>query len=617
VTTAGTDGLTRVTPAGTATGFATPTASSGPTGIAVGPSGDLGFTESTGHKIGRFAPYYDSFAATEYSVTAGRAPFGIAAGADGNMWITERDGNRIGRVTSAGVVTEFAVPTANSAPTSIATGPDGAVWFTERGADKIGRYALGLTTSFTDTTAVAGQHYYYRASAFYESWTSPQGGTAMSLSMSGTSGSDATDLTVPAVALTAGEVSALARADNATYTTRSTWVASATSDKNFQDVESRDPDRVWAVGDSGTIMVSTDGGALWTARTSGTTQHLQGAHFVDDNTGWAVGDGGTIVATADGGVTWTAQSSGTSTNLQDVTFASATAGWAVGDGGRIRYWNGTSWSGQTSPTTDNLYGVTAVSDSLVWAVGDNGRILRYNGTSWSNLATPTAFGLKDVEALDATRAWAVGNSGAVVAYNGSSWTAQTSSTTEHLHGLAVISASAVWASGDAGTLRYFNGTSWLTRTSGTSAQLKEVSFANASKGYFVGSAGLQRRTVDGGATWTVSPVTRTFEVVIPPASVASGAAAGRVRATFVYRTSATPASGAQFDVRASFDGGASWTRRTLSRPTSTATVTQTLDFTSGLSDPANLQTHGVRLRFEIAATNSFTTTHDMVRVDVN
>jgi photosystem II stability/assembly factor-like uncharacterized protein len=509
-------------------------------------------------------------------------------------------------------VTEFAVPTAGSAPTSIAAGPDGALWFTERGTNKIGRYALGLTTSFTDTTAIAGQHYYYRAYAVHNSWTSAAAGTAMSLSMAPTSGADATGSTT---ALTAEEVSALARADNVTYTTRNDWVPSAETDKSFQDVESRDPDRVWAVGDSGTIMVSTDGGAIWSQRPSGTTQHLWGAHFVDENLGWAVGDGGTILATADGGRTWAKQGSGISTNLQDVTFASATAGWAVGDGGRIYHWNGTSWSSQPSPTGDNLYGVAAVSDSLVWAVGDNGRVLRYNGTSWSNFATPTPFGLKDVEALDANQAWAVGNSGAIVHFNGTSWTAQTSGTTEHLHGLAAISASAVWAAGDGGTVRYYNGTSWLTRTSGTSAQLKEISFANASQGYYVGSGGLGRRTVDGGATWFVTPATKRLDVVIPPASVASGAAVGRVRATFVYRTSATPASGAAFDVRASFDGGATWTnRQSLTRPTSTATLTRSLDFTSS---PANLQTHGVRLRFEISATNSFTTTHDMVRVDVN
>ena len=38
------------------------------------------------------------------------------AGPDGNLWFVENSANKIGRITTAGVVTEFAVPTANSRP---------------------------------------------------------------------------------------------------------------------------------------------------------------------------------------------------------------------------------------------------------------------------------------------------------------------------------------------------------------------------------------------------------------------------------------------------------------------------------------------------------------------
>ena len=37
---------------------------------------------------------------------------------------------KIGRITTAGVITEFAIPTANGEPLGIAAGPDGALWFT-------------------------------------------------------------------------------------------------------------------------------------------------------------------------------------------------------------------------------------------------------------------------------------------------------------------------------------------------------------------------------------------------------------------------------------------------------------------------------------------------------
>ena len=55
----------------------------------------------------------------------------IVAGPDGNLWFIENTVRLIGRITPAGVVTEFAPPTANAQLAGgIAAGPDGAdlVW---------------------------------------------------------------------------------------------------------------------------------------------------------------------------------------------------------------------------------------------------------------------------------------------------------------------------------------------------------------------------------------------------------------------------------------------------------------------------------------------------------
>src|SRR5262245_38182118 len=68
---------------------------------------------------------------TEFPLSANSRPTSITTGPDGNLWFTEGIGNQIGRITSAGAVTEFAIPTAGSQPLSITAGPDGNVWFTE------------------------------------------------------------------------------------------------------------------------------------------------------------------------------------------------------------------------------------------------------------------------------------------------------------------------------------------------------------------------------------------------------------------------------------------------------------------------------------------------------
>jgi FG-GAP-like repeat len=54
--------------------------------------------------------------------------------------------DKIGRITTAGVVTEYAIPRASTGPTSITVGPDGAFWFSEQFANRIGRLAVTANT---------------------------------------------------------------------------------------------------------------------------------------------------------------------------------------------------------------------------------------------------------------------------------------------------------------------------------------------------------------------------------------------------------------------------------------------------------------------------------------
>lgn len=117
----------------------------------------------------------------------------------------------------------------------------------------------------------------------------------------------------------------------------------------------------FAVGDSGTILSSSDG-ITWTPRASGTTNHLHGvthgAIYV------AVGDSGTIVTSIDGN-TWTVRTPSTPVGrLKQVTTFGGAYGSiyvAVGDAGAIvtSIDGGITWVTQAAPTGLNLVGVTA------------------------------------------------------------------------------------------------------------------------------------------------------------------------------------------------------------------------------------------------------------------
>jgi streptogramin lyase len=115
--------------------FPIPTSNSGPFNVALGPDGNVWFTEVNGNNIGEITP---AGIIGEFPVSG--SPGGIIAGPDGAIWFTEIGGNKIGRMNiSDHMVQEFLIPTGGAFAHEITTGPDGALWFAEAGADKIGR----------------------------------------------------------------------------------------------------------------------------------------------------------------------------------------------------------------------------------------------------------------------------------------------------------------------------------------------------------------------------------------------------------------------------------------------------------------------------------------------
>ena len=89
------------------------------------------FTQGNPSGVGHVGP---GGLLTEFRLPAEpRKPISIALGPDGNVWFTDRWG-AIWRATPDGRLTEFPVQgPINYEPNGIAAGPDGALWFTARG----------------------------------------------------------------------------------------------------------------------------------------------------------------------------------------------------------------------------------------------------------------------------------------------------------------------------------------------------------------------------------------------------------------------------------------------------------------------------------------------------
>jgi photosystem II stability/assembly factor-like uncharacterized protein len=76
----------------------------------------------------------------------------------------------------------------------------------------------------------------------------------------------------------------------------------------------------FVVGDTGTILKTTDLGATWVPLSSGTTRALHDVYFFDPDQGVAVGDRGLILRTTDGGTGWQSVASGVHDALRSVSF---------------------------------------------------------------------------------------------------------------------------------------------------------------------------------------------------------------------------------------------------------------------------------------------------------
>lgn len=267
----------------------------------------------------------------------------------------------------------------------------------------------------------------------------------------------------------------------------------------------------WAVGGSGTILRTVDGGATWQTQSSGTSQRLNDVHFVDASNGWAVGDGGVILRTSNGGVTWTPQASGTTADLSAVAFVDANRGWVASwIGGKIMSTvdGGAVWSPvDTAHGADEVEGVRPqalafVSATQGWAVGF-GILRTTDGLTWSRQSLPAGHEfatLWGVSFVSATEGWAVGwddvsqgiDRGVILhtADGGDNWTVQDSSGARSLYGVAFVSPSEGWAVGADIYHTTDGGAHWTAQTTRRSGNpLGAVSFAGPTRGWAVDSRG--------------------------------------------------------------------------------------------------------------------------------
>ena len=146
---------------------------------------------------------------------------------------------------------------------------------------------------------------------------------------------------------------------------------------------------VWIAANSGTVYKTLKTTSSVSTYNIGASLDLYSVFFTDANTGYVCGVSGTVYKSVNGGVNWSSSNSGIpAVKLNSISFRDGSNGTVVGDGGAVYVTNnaGASWSSQSSGTTNNLLKVKYFNDSLT-AVGEYGTLLLNKNGSWTSVST--------------------------------------------------------------------------------------------------------------------------------------------------------------------------------------------------------------------------------------
>jgi len=258
------------------------------------------------------------------------------------------------------------------------------------------------------------------------------------------------------------------------------------------------------------LFILFTGGAVsqWFPQSSGTASDLNNIHFSDQNNGTAVGLSGTIIRTTNGGLNWVSQSIAPD-HLYGVFFVNTSTGFACGNGVLVKTTNaGTSWVYQAPP--GGLYrGLYFIDVNTGFACAGSGVLAKTTngGTNWNLITTGTTQFLNNIRFANANTGYITGYDGVLLKTTdgGDNWSIVGTGITDLLFGLAVITEDIVYVSGEGGKIikTTNGGTNWVTQNSNISGRITNLSFLNANTGTGSAHGNSIIRTTNGGQSWNV------------------------------------------------------------------------------------------------------------------
>ena len=167
-----------------------------------------------------------------------------------------------------------------------------------------------------------------------------------------------------------------------------------------------------AVGDSGAIILTEDGGKTWESKDLATKEKFYDCYLTNTGKAIIVGQNGTAYYTENYFVTFEKLNLFGRVSLFRVYFKNASEGFITASGGSIfRTENGgRTWQPVDSKTNEILYDIAFINDNVGYIVGWKGVYLKTadGGKTWTNEKPFSDKYLKDIEFLDDETGLAVG-----------------------------------------------------------------------------------------------------------------------------------------------------------------------------------------------------------------
>ena len=174
---------------------------------------------------------------------------------------------------------------------------------------------------------------------------------------------------------------------------------------------------VWVFGDSGTVLLSEDGGLLWEIQANLGDSDLIAADSFDDSMAVLASDG-LVYLMAGMNADWQTLDS-SRTDMRSLAVTGSESLVLVGDSGVILEYSTGTWTERTSVFDKDLNDVSFRDDLNGFAVGDEGMILATTdgGLSWDYRETPSGAEdsvLVSVEYFNPYRMFAISDSGQIL-----------------------------------------------------------------------------------------------------------------------------------------------------------------------------------------------------------